>query len=167
VRRPTRIPSYRLLKPTNQAIVVICGKIYYLGRYGSVESRAEYNRLIAEWLSVSPDVPPTSRGPTQTDLTVVELILAYRQHSEQYYVKNGEATNQVRMIRLALEVADDLYGHTAVRDFGPLALKACRNEFVRQGLSRGEVNRWTNLIKQMFRWGTENELVPGGIFHAL
>jgi hypothetical protein len=54
-----------------------------------------------------------------------------------------------------------------VRDFGPLALKACREEFVRQGLSRHECNRRTNLIRQLFRWGTENELVPPGVHQAV
>jgi hypothetical protein len=48
VSRPTRVPSYRLHKPTNQAIVVIRGRMFYLGRYGSTESRAEYTRIIAE-----------------------------------------------------------------------------------------------------------------------
>jgi hypothetical protein len=54
------------------------------------------------------------------------------------------------MIRLALKVANRLYGHSLVRDFGPIALKACRAEFVRQGLSRHACNRRTNLIKQAF-----------------
>jgi hypothetical protein len=51
VDRPPRIPSYRLHKPTDQAIDVISKKTYYLGRFGTTESRAEYNRIIAEWLS--------------------------------------------------------------------------------------------------------------------
>ena len=42
------------------------------------------------------------------------------------------------MIRLALRVLDSLYGSTLVKDFGPVNLKACRADFVRQGLSRGE-----------------------------
>src|SRR5262249_30796514 len=92
---------------------------------------------------------------------------AYFRHCETYYVKNGVATNQVRMIRLALAVLRLLYGHTLVRDFGPLALKACRAEFVDQGLSRRECNRRTDLVKQAFRWATENELASPGLFHSL
>jgi integrase len=144
--------------------------MFYLGRFGSVESRAEYNRIISEWLAGTPQATPpapSASKATQTDLAVGELILAYFRHCEQYYVKNGEATNQVCMIRLALKVLNRLYGHTSVRDFGPLALKACRAEFVSQGLSRRECNRRTNLIKQAFRWATENELAPPGVFHAL
>jgi hypothetical protein len=43
-----KVPKYRLHKPTNQAIVVLGGRMFYLGRYGSIESRSEYARLLAE-----------------------------------------------------------------------------------------------------------------------
>ncbi len=98
---------------------------------------------------------------------MTELTVSYVRHCEQYYVKNGEATNQVRMIKLAIAVLRSLYGSTAVKDFGPVNLKACRGEFVKQGLSRGECNRRTNLIKQCFRWAAENELAPRGLYHDL
>ena len=169
MNRPIRIPSYRLHKPSGQAIVTIRGKMFYLGRYGSVESRSEYGRIIAEWQAGPSEIPPASAStaPVPSDLTVVELSASYFRHCQEYYVKNGELTNQVTMIHLALDVVNRLYGHMLGRDFGPLALKACRAEFIRKGLSRNECNRRTNLIKQAFRWGTENEMVPAGIFHAL
>jgi integrase len=169
VSQSVRIPSYRLHKPSGQAIVTIGGRMFYLGRYGSVESRSEYGRVVAEWQSGPPEIPPAS--PTMpsapADLTVAELFRSYFRRCRDYYVKNGRVTSQVTTIHLALDVANRLYGHTPCRDFGPLALKACRAEFVGQGLSRNECNRRTNLIKQAFRWGTENELIPAGIFHAL
>lgn len=40
-----RIPSYRHYKPKNLGLVVIDGKYHYLGKYGTPESFAEYNRL--------------------------------------------------------------------------------------------------------------------------
>jgi hypothetical protein len=43
-----RIPTYRLHKPSGQAVVTISGRDHYLGNYGAVTSRAEYDRLIAE-----------------------------------------------------------------------------------------------------------------------
>ena len=160
MNRPARIPSFRLHKPSGQAIVTIRGRMFYLGKYGSVESRSEYGRIIAEWRSGPPDLPPASpSGPSApADLTVAELFRSYFRHCQGYYVKDGEATNQVRMIHLALGVANRIYGHVPCRDFGPVALKACRDEFMRT-LCRAECNRRTNLIKQAFRWGTENELI--------
>jgi hypothetical protein len=47
----TRIPSYRCYKPKDLGLVVISGRQHYLGRYGSPESVAAYNRLIQEWLA--------------------------------------------------------------------------------------------------------------------
>ena len=46
-----RTPSYRLHKPTGQAVVTLSGQDHYLGKFGSTGSRAEYDRLVAEWLA--------------------------------------------------------------------------------------------------------------------
>ena len=45
-----RIPSYRLHKATGQAVVVLNGRSHYLGIFGSPESRAKYDDLIAKYL---------------------------------------------------------------------------------------------------------------------
>ena len=39
-----RTPSYRLHKPTQQAVVRIQGRDFYLGRYGTEASREKYDR---------------------------------------------------------------------------------------------------------------------------
>ena len=43
-------PSYRLHRPSNQAVVTIDGKDHDLGEWRSTESKAEYDRVIGEWL---------------------------------------------------------------------------------------------------------------------
>ena len=40
-------PSYRLHKPSGQAIVTLSGKMHYLGEHESPESHQAYERLIA------------------------------------------------------------------------------------------------------------------------
>ena len=57
---PVPTPSYRLHKPSGQAVVTLSGKDHYLGRFGSPESRDAYDRLLAEWLANSrrPAPPP-------------------------------------------------------------------------------------------------------------
>ncbi|HUU70941.1 MAG TPA: hypothetical protein VM223_22860 [Planctomycetota bacterium] len=45
-----RIPPYRLHKPSGRAIVTLAGRQIYLGRYGTEDSRREYERLIGEYL---------------------------------------------------------------------------------------------------------------------
>ena len=51
--RHKSVPAYRLHKPSNQAIVTLTNfgrrKDFYLGPYGSSESRQEYARRIQEW----------------------------------------------------------------------------------------------------------------------
>ena len=44
--KPKPVPSYRLHKATGQAVVVLRGRSYYLGKFGSPESKAEYRRVM-------------------------------------------------------------------------------------------------------------------------
>src|SRR3954467_13446036 len=80
-----RIPKYRRYKPKDLGLVVIDGKQHYLGRYGSAESVAEYNRLLQEWLARNPppDRANTSAGPPPG---INALILAFwPRHAEDHY----------------------------------------------------------------------------------
>ena len=58
-RRPHNVPSYRLHKPSNQAVVRLNGHDVYLGKYGSADSMETYRRQIAEWLIAGPAVAAT------------------------------------------------------------------------------------------------------------
>ena len=44
-------PSYRHHKPSGQAVVTLNGLDHYLGPWKSKASKAEYDRLIREWLN--------------------------------------------------------------------------------------------------------------------
>src|SRR5262245_56130315 len=46
-----RVPSYRHHKATGQARVTIEGRDHYLGKFGTAESRARYQRLIVAFLA--------------------------------------------------------------------------------------------------------------------
>ena len=72
VRRRERIPQYRRHSPTGQAVVTLGRRDIYLGRWNTAASRAEYDRLIGEWLAGGRRLPCP-----QSDLTVVELIRQY------------------------------------------------------------------------------------------
>jgi integrase len=163
------VPKYRHYRPKNLGVVRIDGHDHYLGKFGSPESYEKYHRLLAERYARGPVGVPTGREATPQSevLTVTELCVGYYRHAEGYYTKNGKPTNQVNIIKLALKVLRSLYGSSLVKEFAPLALKACRAEFIRQGLSRRECNRRTRLIKQAFKWGVSEELVPPHVFHGL
>jgi hypothetical protein len=158
---PAQTPKYRLHKPTQQAVVTIAGKDFYLGRYGSTTSRIEFDRLVAAWLA-------NGHNPIATaDRTVGEVMVGYVEHAESYYRKDGRPTSQVTLIKLTLKGLERLYGHTSARDFGPLALKAVRQAYIDSGLCRTEVNRRTGLVIRFFEWAVENEPVPSSVHHGL
>jgi integrase len=60
-----------------------------------------------------------------------------------------------------------LYAHTVAKDFGPPALKTCRQQWIDEGLTRRGVNRLAQTVRGIFRWGAENELVPVAAWQAL
>ncbi len=157
-------PSYRLHKPTRQAVVTLGGRDYYLGRHGSPESRAEYDRLIVEWIS---NGRPRAQPAAVSDLTINELLLAYLRYADGYYVKNGKPTVEPGNIRLALRPLRALYGHNPAREFGPVALKAVRQAMIDSGLCRSEINRRVGRIVRAIKWAVSEELVPASVHHAI
>ena len=82
---------------------------------------------------------------------VCVLTAAYFRHAESHYRKNGKPMSEVGMIKKAVGPLCRLYGETPAAKFGPLALKAVRQEFVNAGICRNEVNRRTRLIVRMFK----------------
>jgi hypothetical protein len=44
-------PSYRLHKPSGQAVVTLNAKDHYLGLFGTPEGRVLYDQLVARWLT--------------------------------------------------------------------------------------------------------------------
>lgn len=166
--RLPKIPSYRLHKPSGKAIVVIRNRMYYLGKFGSAESKDEYSRIIAEWAAQSGDlVPPRPRDRPGEVLTITELASAYWAYVIGYYVKDGAVTSEAECIRQALKPVRQLYGHVVARNFGPLALKTVRSAMIAQGWARNHVNRQVNRVKRMFSWATSEEILPVTIYQSL
>ena len=76
-----------------------------------------------------------------------------------YYRKDGKPTTELGHVRCMVRVVRRLYGRSWADDFGPLALKACREEFLKAGQKRLTVNQNVGRIKRMMRWAVEHELV--------
>src|SRR5271157_2466481 len=162
----SRLPSYRLHKPSGLAVVSIGGRDVYLGKFNTPESRAEYDRLMAEWLATGRR-PIVAESASGADLTVNEMLLAYLDHADGYYVKNGKPTTEPVNIRLALRPLRQLYGHTPAREFGPLRLKTVRQAMIDSGLCRSEVNKRVRHVLRAFKWAVGEEMVPPSIHHGL
>ena len=166
-----RDPKYRHHKARNLAVVRIEGKDYYLGRFGTEESKFRYHRLLADWRagllvrkSMNRD-PEKTDTQTDTDLSVAELAAKYWEFAKQYYRKDGKLTQPG--IRIALRYLRETSGQTKAKYFGPKALKLIRERLIVSDLSRRYVNDNIARIKRCFRWATEEELIPGHVYHAL
>lgn len=159
-----RVPSYRIHRPSGQAVVTLDGQDFYLGKWKSKPSRAEYDRLIGEWLANGRRLP---KEGGDIDLRICELVKSYLDFAKDYYNLNGEPSKEYAAMKTVTEPLADLYSRTRVVDFGPLALKAIRHRWVEQRLARRHINQRVNRIRRIFKWGVENELVPSSVLHAL
>lgn len=65
-------PKYRHHRASGRAVVTIAGKDHYLGPRRSKASKAEYDRLIGEWLSAG---RPLQRHAPDAEVTVAEVSL--------------------------------------------------------------------------------------------
>src|SRR5262249_22821642 len=135
------IPSYRKKKVGNGKYGCVTlpdgfggRRDVLLGAYGTKESKAIYARVIAEWEAADRRLPTAE--PTD-DLTINALTLAYLPHAERHYRRpDGTTTNELNDVKLSMRPLKVLYGFTPGKDFKPLALKAVRDQMVRQPITR-------------------------------
>lgn len=164
----TRVPKYRLHKTSGRAVVTLSCKEFYLGKYGTKESRQAYDRLISEWESTGRS---TSFGSEPAVVTMAMLVSDFRDWANSYYPMNGK-DSEAKQIETATEWLTE-YKDLAVSQFGPLRLKAVREAMISatgkhgKPLSRGYINDMIERIRRMFCWGVENEIVEPRIFEAL
>jgi integrase len=158
------VPKYSHHKASGQAVVNICGKDHYLGPWKSKASQIEYDRLITEWIVAG---RPAVAQRTPANRTVKELILAFWEHAQAYYVKHGRATGSADNFKIPFRFLRKLYGHRPASEFGPLALKAVRAKMIEANHSRRYINDNIERIKQMFRWAASEELISSDVYISL
>lgn len=154
-----RQPSYRLHKPSGQAVVTIAGKDHYLGVYDSKASRAEYARLLKQWEGQG---CPTYRPTPRKGLTVLEVAAGYTAHAQAAY----KAHTLVPIVQ-AVRVLCDTCGTMHAEEFGPKAYKSVREAMIGEGLARTTINQRMAWVRAVFSWAVSEELVSGSVAHAL
>ncbi|QDT65632.1 tyrosine-type recombinase/integrase [Calycomorphotria hydatis] len=157
-----RLPSYRLHKPTGQAVVTIDRHDFYLGKHGTDSSHQKYHELLLK----------ARRSDYQSRMSLTELVQIYKTRCRQYYSKNGRPTSESDCIEHALKFLTlgeftRLHGKCFAHSFSPLQLKACRQLMVEAGLARTTVNSYVGRIVSMFRWAVEEEYCPESVYRAL
>jgi integrase len=157
------VPKYRRHRGSNQAVVTLNGRDHYLGPHGTKASRIEYDRLIGEWLAAG-------RQPLHisgSELTIAELCVRYWKFAADYYQAHDAKNRNQPAIKRAMKYLRDRYSRTPAVEFGPLALKAVRQQMVDDGLSRRYVNDLVARIKQIFKWAIGEQLLPPETLQAL
>jgi len=168
-------PSYRTRKDTTQAIVTLTDAVtckrrdYWLGEYGSPESRELYHQLLAEWEANGRRLPapPQAEAGSEAGITITEVILAYRDWAQGYYAKA-----KFHNIRAGLRVLRKLFGHHSAADFGPKKLRLVRKEMIRGDAAadsprrpwyRPTINQQCRYIRHMFKWSASHEMIPAHV----
>lgn len=164
-----KLPSYCRHKASGQAVVTIDGRDVYLGPHGSDESKQKYEQQIARWLASreTPTLNASSETVPRDDLRISELLVAYFEHADAYYVKNGAPTGEIKNLEDAVRPLREMFEDERVVDFGPISLKTVRQAMICAKLSRRVINARVNRIRRVFKWGVENELVGPEMLHAL
>jgi hypothetical protein len=165
--RTKGIPTFGLHRPTGQARDRIDGRDVYLGVDGSDESRRKYAELVRKLITDRATRELRARVQIASDLTINEPALAYIEHARGYYVKRGRPTPEFGNICLAVKAVRERYGHELVTAFGPLKLKAIRDQWIADKLVRAQINAGVNRVRRMFAFGVEQELVPPAVLQAL
>lgn len=149
-KRTPRTPSYRVHRPSGQAIVGIEGKTFYLGPWGSPASREEYDRIIGRWMSNGRHLPRDGHGVAP--ITIAELVERYVPHAEETYPTNVSA------IAATCRYLVRHCGRTSVAGFDSLDVKAIVAKMIDDGLSRTYINDHIARIKRLFGWAVAARL---------
>lgn len=145
-----RIPSLRLHRPSGQAVVTLSGVDRYLGRYGSPEAKQAYDRLLGEWLAAG---RPQASGRA---LTMAEVLADYIEFARGYYAPPSRELEDILPALRPLKA----YADQPAASFGPVALRAIMDEWVRTGLARSTINARKGKIIRFFRWAVSREKLP-------
>lgn len=78
-----------------------------------------------------------------------------------------QVSNEAESLAFAIKPLVELFGELPAADFSPKKLKAYRAHLEAQGKTRQGVNKKCNLVKRVFRWGAEEELIPVTVHQAL
>jgi hypothetical protein len=159
------LPAYAL-HSSGQAKMKYQGRVIYLGRYGSKESRRRYE----EELDKIRQVRQTKRtaGEDHEVLTVGRLALRYQDHARTYYRRpDGTQTGESETIRCCLRFLCDRFAELPADQLGPRKLAEVQADMIEQDRARQYINKAMGIIRRCFKWAVSQELVPPSVYQAL
>lgn len=154
-----RVPKYRHHKATGQAVVTLDGKECYLGKYGTSNSHKRYTNKIAEWQHSLTQAPSL--------VTVAQLSMLFMAWAEGHYIKHGEPTSEVSLIRYSLKRLNRVASEKQATEITPRIVKQIRDSMIQDGLARSTINGTISRIRRAVKWGVAEELVPESVLVSL
>ena len=153
-------PKYSHHRASGQALVRIHGKCHYLGPYGSPESRARYDALVADFLA--------RHRQQDAGLTIGQLCALYWRHCKQKYGHQGRGQfGYAQDYRPILRLIRQYFAKMTAASFGPKSLRRLQEEGIKAGWARTNVNRHIGRARRMFKWAAAEELLPISIYQTL
>lgn len=191
------VPKLQLHRATGQARVLIAGRDYYCGRWGSQESIAKYHRLLGEYFN-SHGAPPLTEKPVGikeppagtavhavtvrpsgisveahtvaaggSAICVCDIAARYLMHCEIYY-RDVHGKQTSTLCGAKMAIrALEPFFDVPAVEFGPLRLQSMRALLVEQGRPRVTCNRIVKAVRRLFKWAASQELIPVGTSDAL
>lgn len=158
-KNKSTIPKAKVHKGTGQAYVNVHGVRMYLGKAGTPEALRRYSLLVAELTAGGGEMPVP-----KAEITVSEVMARFLKHAEAYYKRSdGKKSKTVSGFASPIRVVRELFGDIPAVEFGPLALRACRDRFIERDWNRKTVNKAVVAIRSVFRWSAGAEIIPADI----
>jgi len=169
--RKPGVPAYRRRVVRGREIAVVTlhdtttGKRqdFWLGEYGTPESRARYARLLATWESGGRRLPGRqsplrpAAGPTVTEVMA------------EYWATmsvRGYSSSHIAMIRSTLRRWREHFGRQPAAEITPAMLRNWRATIAYQ-VSADSACRATMIVLAMYRWAVSHDLVPVEVYQRL
>ncbi len=172
--RVPKPPSYLRHKTRNKAFVLIRdenGKrrqVYLSGLFNSPESRRAYRQIVAAYMTGELIPPSGGSAERNPGIGIEELVSRFLHWASGYYKKpDGTPTGEFSNFKFAVRPLLALYRDESVSRFGPLKLKKVREEMISHGSARTYINSQVRRLKQIFKWGVAEELVPPTVYHGI
>lgn len=159
MKRPPKLCHH---KKRGYAFVYVGTKQVYLGRWGSSEAQAAYDRFLLKWAKSNQE----TEHPRQTDdYLLAEVVCAFLEDYERRPVQNKSDLNTFRLLSRRI---GKLFPRHRADDFRISDLETLRDSFQQKGFdrkgkhqeyTRTYLNKLINRTKTIFSWGVAKEMV--------
>lgn len=179
-RKPTRnrVPGYRRHRQPDGrqdlAFVELDGRRIYLGAYGKPESRAEYDRRIAEYVANGRRLKSKDQVSGPATIAALAALWYEKEAKDRELDPRGREKRNNRNVLLLLRPLIQCWGHLPPADFDVPHLDAVIESMVqgapehgREPWRRQTVNSAIAVMRRMFKRAKNRKWIPASVYDAI